>query len=201
MNTPDLKLAISSLVKKEFDHIRSTSPKFIIDAGANIGTSAVFFAKKYPAAKIIAVEPEDGNFKLLLKNTSSFQNITVIKAAIWGSVEKRTVQNRFTGHWGYTVADTHNKIESTGQDINCITIDSIMKDFNIEKIDLLKMDIEGCEKDVFENSSGWINSVSVITVELHEGICAGCRRAFYLATKDFKTFEKHGEKITAYKDE
>jgi FkbM family methyltransferase len=198
-NTSDLDVAISSLCKKEYDHIRSINPKIIIDAGANIGTSAIFFAKKYPNARIIAVEPEESNFDLLLKNTGSFKNIVALKAAIWGVADKRTIHNRFTGHWGYTVADTHNKKESTGQEINCITIKSLMEEYSIDTIDLLKMDIQGGEKNVLENSSEWINSVEIMTVELHDKICMGCDRAFYLSTKDFKTFEKHGEKVTAYK--
>jgi len=74
-----------------------------------------------------------------------------------------------------------------------------MNEHGIESIDLLKMDIEGGEKDVLENSQEWIGSVSAMTIELHDGISMGCSRAFYLATKDFKVFETHGEKVTAYR--
>ncbi len=199
-NTPDLSVAISSLFEKEYDNIRSLNPKFIIDAGANIGTSAMFFAKKYPNAQIIAIEPEESNFNLLLKNTNNYDNIVAVNAAIWGIDGKRTVQNRFTGHWGYTVSETHNETESTGQEINCITVESIMNEYGIENIDIFKMDIEGAEKNVLENSSNWIDSVAIMTVELHDRICMGCARAFYLSTKDFRDFEKHGEKVTAYRD-
>ena len=199
-NTPDLIVAISTLFEKEYNYIHSINPKTIIDAGGNIGTSAIFFAKKYPNALIITVEPEESNFDLLLKNTSNFKNIVAIKAAIWGVNDKRTIQNRFTGNWGYTISDTHNKTESTGQKINCITIRSLIEEYNIDTIDILKMDIEGGEKNVLENSSDWIDSVDIMTVELHDRICMGCDRAFYLSTKDFKTFEKHGEKVTAYKN-
>ena len=75
-----------------------------------------------------------------------------------------------------------------------------MKEHDIDSIDLLKMDIEGAEKDVLEKSSGWIDRVDVLCAELHDRICMGCDRAFYLATKDFRTFERHGEKITAYRN-
>lgn len=199
-NMQDLNVAITCFYDKEYDHIRLSNPKVIIDAGANIGTSAIFFAEKYPNARIIAVEPEKSNFDLLLKNTSNYKNIVAIKAAIWGTNDKRTIQNRFAGPVGYTISDTSNKIESTGQEINCITIETLMKKHNIETIDLLKMDIEGSEKDVLEKSLGWIDSVDTMTVELHDRICMGCVRAFYLSTKDFKIFEKHGEKVTAYRN-
>lgn len=199
-NTPDLRVAISSLLDGEYEHLRCQDPKVIVDAGANIGTSAIFFAAKHPEARIIAIEPEEGNFEILLKNIKDYQNITAIKSAIWGSNDKRTIQNRNTGHWGYTISETENDIESTDQEIDCVTMDSLMKDHEVEVIDLLKMDIEGGEKDVLEKSAGWIDSVKVITVELHDRICMGCDRAFYLATQDFVTFEKHGEKVTAYRE-
>lgn len=199
-NTPDIRVAVSSLIDKEYEDIRCENPKVILDAGANIGTSAVHFARKYPEARIIAVEPEEGNFEMLLKNTEDYPNVTAVKAAIWGSDDKRTIQNRNTGHWGYTISETENQVESTGQEINCLTMETLMKEHEVETIDILKMDIEGGEKDVLEKASGWIESVNILTVELHDRICMGCDRAFYLATQDFKTFEKHGEKVTAYRD-
>lgn len=197
--TPDLRVAISSLVQKEYENIQCSDPKVIIDAGANIGTSSIYFARKFPQAKILAIEPEKGNFELLVENVRRYENVVPIKAAIWGSTESRTIQNRNTGHWGYTVSDAQGAAVSTGQQIDCITIVDLMSEFEIEKIDLLKMDIEGGEKDVLENSEAWIEAVDIMTVELHDRICMGCDRAFYLATRDFERFEKHGEKVTAYR--
>ena len=198
-NTPDLNVAISCLYENEYNHIRLSAPKTIVDAGANIGTSSIFFAIKYPGARVFAIEPEAGNFELLKKNTKNYDNIVPIRAAIWGENCTRTIQNRFTGHWGYTVSETKNKIKSTGQEINCVTMNSLRTEYGIDSIDLLKMDIEGGEKVVLENAQSWIDCVDTITVELHERICMGCDRAFYLATKDFVRFEKQGEKVTAYR--
>jgi len=199
-STPDLRVAISSLVDREYQEIRCTDPKIIIDAGANIGTSSIYFAEKFPRARILALEPESGNFELLKKNVVHYENVVPIKAAIWGSVDRRVIQNRNTGHWGYTVSDSQQAAVSTGQEIDCVTISGLMSEYDIDRIDLLKMDIEGGEKDVLENSQGWIDSVEIMTVELHDRICMGCDRAFYLATKDFVRFEKHGEKVTAYRN-
>lgn len=199
-NTPDLIVAINGLFQMEYENIRCANPRTIIDVGANIGTSAIYFAKKYPDARIYAVEPENGNFEMLTKNIVNYENITPVKAAIWGSADKRVIKNRDTGHWGYTISDTQNSATSTSQEIDCVTISDLMREHQINKIDILKMDIEGGEKDVLENSSEWIHSVDVMTVELHDRICMGCDRAFYLATKDFASFEKHGEKVTAYKN-
>ncbi|KPJ77831.1 MAG: hypothetical protein AMJ54_06595 [Deltaproteobacteria bacterium SG8_13] len=198
-NTSDLIAALSCLHHKEYDAIRCSAPRVIIDAGAYIGASAVFFADKYPDARIVAVEPEESNFELLCKNTEKYSNIVAVKAAIWGAVETRAIHRRTTGCWGFAITETPNTTESTGQQIDCITINSLMDKYGIEKIDLLKMDIEGGEKNVLENASEWIDAVDILTVELHDRICEGCTRAFYRATKQFAYFETHGEKVTAYR--
>jgi len=199
-NTSDLNAAKDGLFDKEYENIRCSDPRVIIDAGAYIGTSAIFFAKKYPNARILALEPEESNFNMLLKNTETYENIIPIKSALWGVVGKKIIQYRYTGHWGYGISDTHNRTETTGQEIDCVTVGSLMKEYSFDKIDLLKMNIEGGEKDVLENSSDWIDSVNIMMVELHDRICMGCSRAFYLSTKDFKTIEPDGHKVTAYKN-
>lgn len=199
-NTPDLKVALSSLYYKEYNDIRCSKPNVIVDAGANIGATSIFFAQKYPDAKVYAIEPEASNFDFLLKNTENYSNIVAVKAALWGTDTQRVVQNRFTGNWGYTVSDTDNEIKTTGQVIECISVPTLMKTYGIEKIDLFKIDIEGGEKSVFENSSAWINFIDIIAVELHDKICMGCSRSFYIATQYYKNFEKHGDKVVAYRD-
>ncbi|WP_168441930.1 FkbM family methyltransferase [Pontiella desulfatans] len=197
----DLDVVISSLVEDEYGHLDCPNPRIIVDAGANIGTSAISFARKYPHAKVFAIEPENGNYGLLVKNTESYGNVVPIKAAIWGAEGEKFIQNRATGAWGYTIADGVDGAESMGQATKCITMPHLMKEYGIETIDILKMDIEGGEKDVLENSSAWIDRVQVMTVELHDYICMGCDRAFYLATRSFNRFERHGEKVTAYREQ
>lgn len=200
-NTHDQDIAISCLLNGEFGNIKCDNPHVIIDAGANIGAASLYFANKYPEAKIIAIEPEKSNFEILQKNISTYSNIKAIQAALWSSADKRTIQNRHTGHIGYTITDTDNECESTGQDIDCLSIESLQDEYGLSKIDILKIDIEGSEKEVFKAASSWIDDVDIVNVELHDRITAGCSEAFYQATKGFKQFDTHGEKITAYRNE
>ena len=60
-------------------------------------------------------------------------------------------------------------------------------------VDILKIDIEGAEKEVFENSVKWINKVGVIMAELHDNIKAGCSNAFFEATREFHGAFSQGE--------
>lgn len=197
--TPDLYVAASSLISREYSNIKCHNPSVIVDAGANIGTSAIYFANTYPNARIWAIEPEQENYDILLRNTRKYKNIIPIKAALWSEKCSRTLKDRYTGPWGYTVSETDNKNESTGQQVECLTISSLVDDYDLRCIDILKMDIEGGEKQVLESAEEWIDKVNIITAELHDRICMGCDRAFYLATRHFTTFEKHGEKVTAYR--
>lgn len=134
-----------------------------------------------------------------MKNINKYKNIIPIKAAIWGEQETRTIQDTLTGPWGYTICKTNNKVVPINQQVNCITIGSLMDEYDLDFIDILKMDIEGSEKNVFENAKDWIDKVGMITVELHDRICMGCSRAFYLASREFTRYEMNGEKINAYR--
>ena len=76
-----------------------------------------------------------------------------------------------------------------------LIVDRIMRDHGIEFIDVLKMDIEGAEKEVFENATPWIDKVGILIVELHERLKPGCSRSFYNATNDFDLEWTRGENI------
>ena len=192
-SSPDLKVVNRSLFDSEFKALELTNPKVIIDIGAYIGTSAIYFARKFPDATVYAIEPEDENFDLLQKNTANFQSIKLFKGAIWGKQEQRALMNRSTGPWGYTISDTFNETLPTSQMIDCIRLSDFMTMHQIDWIDLLKMDAEGSEKSIFQNAQFWIDKVAVISVELHDRIVEGCTAAFNEATQDFSRFEQQGE--------
>ena len=59
------------------------APRVVVDAGANIGLSTVFFANKFPQAKIVAIEPEPSNFAMLRDNVAPYPNVTPVQAALW----------------------------------------------------------------------------------------------------------------------
>src|SRR4029453_16016552 len=67
-----------------------------------------------------------------------------------------------------------------------LTIDRLMRQYGWDYIDLLKIDIEGAEKEVFETSASWIGKVGIIVVELHDRSKAGCSRSVYAAVKGFE---------------
>lgn len=63
----------SVLVEEEYGYLRfAEEPSVIIDAGANIGTASVYFANKYPKAKIYAIEPAADNYEILCLNAKAY---------------------------------------------------------------------------------------------------------------------------------
>ncbi len=142
-NTPDIIIAISGLAYIEYANIKCREPKFIIDLGANIGTSALFFSRKYREALVVAIEPETSNYNLLIENTQGISNIKAVKAAVWSNSCVRNVRDRKTGPAGYSTTDSPELEEAVIEETRCVSINEIMKEFGMETIDILKVDIEG----------------------------------------------------------
>jgi len=182
-------------MEKHYDMPCPIVPKTIVDAGANIGLSAIFFANKYPDATIIAVEPESSNFQLLQKNVSPYPQIKTLQAALWKENRQINLIDPDNGHHGFqTVEGNTNGCAQSGL-VQALTVDAVMSSMGLNSVDLLKIDIEGAEKEVFENSVKWIGKVEMIMAELHDNIKPGCRNAFMEATKAFAYESSKGETV------
>jgi FkbM family methyltransferase len=184
---------------KEYDMNLGFSPRFIVDAGANIGLSVVFFANKFPSVKIVAIEPEKANFVMLEKNTKGYENILLAKRALSNQPNVNfDVIDKGYGNWGFVTEmqdskNTKNVIDT----VKTITIDEILMEYNLEYLDLLKIDIEGGEKELFEsNYENWLPKTKCIIIELHDGITKGSSKSFFKAISkyDFSYFNR-GENL------
>jgi len=174
---PDLYTFHYIFTKHEYD-FDCGSVEYIIDAGANIGLASVFFGLKYPEAKILSVEPEDSNYKLLVANTKRFPNIKTIKAALWSHNTSVNIVNPDASECEYQVSETNDKNE-----IAAITVEDAMSELDTERIDILKMDIEGSEIEVFRTSGSWIDKIGAIVLETHDRYRPGCTQALETAIR------------------
>jgi FkbM family methyltransferase len=192
--TTDVALCRDILLNRAYESEFDEPPRVIVDAGANIGLASVFYANKFPDARIIAVEPERSNFEMLRRNTAPYLNVTPVQVALWK--ENRPVNMLDTGKGNTTfrtqLGDEDSEAEKAWN-VAGVTLDRLMAEYGIERVNLLKVDIEGAEKDVFEHSQAWIDRVDIIAVELHDWICNGCGESVRLAAKDFKIEWQRGE--------
>ncbi|OHD11492.1 MAG: hypothetical protein A2Y34_15160 [Spirochaetes bacterium GWC1_27_15] len=180
----DIMVFWQIFVQNELKLPITIDPKLIIDAGANGGYSALWFAHKYPSAQIVAIEPEESNFEVLRKNTEGYENIKIIKSGLWYKDTYLKVVDDNYGNFGFMV----NEVDASEKfDVKAVTIQSILNEFKFEKIDILKIDIEGAEKELFsENYEHWLGKTNVLMVELHEGVKKGCEKSLYSAVNNYK---------------
>lgn len=198
MLSSDILTCWQVFIKQEYDFIVEAHPKVIIDAGANIGLASIYFANKYPNAKIIAIEPEQSNFELLKENIAPYPNVIPVQAALWHKNEEINLVDPGLGKWGFMTEMKNapeNIVGDTCYTVEAMSIDRIMNDYHLDKIDILKVDIEGAEKEVFSNALSWIEKVDALIIELHERMKTGCNRSFYCGSNGFDNEWTQGENV------
>lgn len=190
-------------IKKDYAFKVEKNPGIIVDAGANIGLASIYFANKYPDAKIIALEPEQSNFELMKKNIAPYPNIIPVHAALWHQNEEIHLIDPGLGKWGFMTEIKHPVEKLPGEvchPVMAVTIDKLMQDYSLTQIDILKIDIEGAEKEVFSDTSSWIKKINTIIIELHERMKPGCNRCFYCGSNGFDHEWQQGENIYLSRD-
>lgn len=140
------------------------SVKTIVDCGAKIGITALYMASRYPNARIICIEPDPKNFELLQLNIENEDRISAVQAALVGINEGPVYLTQDRPAWGNGVADGPG--DGTSIEVAAITMDELAAQFEIDTIDILKVDIEGAEEDVFARP-GFMSKVRFIAIELH----------------------------------
>jgi FkbM family methyltransferase len=159
-------------------------PEIIVDAGANVGYSALRFQQEFPGAKIIALEPDSRNFSQLQKNCGRYPNIIAEHAALWSHRATLHIIDPDVPACAFQVTEDPNG------DISAKSIGDVMAEHALPRIDLLKIDIEGSEIEVFADVESWRPKVGMILVELHDRMRPGCTDAVHNALSGW--FDYHG---------
>ena len=135
--------------------------KTIVDCGANIGLTALYLADRYPAATIYAIEPLPTNYELLVRNTRQCPRIVQIHGCITARDDGFVLFSTDQPAWGNRIS--HN---NRGVPVETITLHALRQRYGLATIDLLKVDIEGGEEDLFRDGS-FLENVKLVIVELH----------------------------------
>lgn len=166
-----------------------TEPKLIIDAGANIGLTSLYFLNKFPSAHIICVEPDSKNFDILRRNVSLYKDRTIlVKSGVWSKDVGLKVKPS-AGESSIQVCEASDNEEA---ELQAVTIDTLLKDSSFDQIDILKVDIEFAEMEVFgKNYESWLPKVRNIAIELHD---EKCKEVFFKALTNYRyDIETSGE--------
>ena len=165
-NPSDLK-TVKNNITDEFDFLKDVKykdVKIIYDLGSFIGGSLIKFSKIFPDAAIYGYEPNTENFSLLRKNTESIKNIKTYNLAISNAEGQADLYGSDKGVCSYTlIKDKNNHIIDN---VKTTTIENEMKKNNHQIIDLIKIDIENSEYQIFENEKIF-NYLKIIVIEIH----------------------------------
>lgn len=174
--TSDLRCLRKVFVNQEYMVPFEANPGLIIDAGANIGLASLFFANTFPRAEIIAIEPEPSNYDLLTRNCAGVPNVTFRQAAIWNQDVSLRIANPDAEKWEFTVKPDR----TNGSAIKGLTIPQILAESGHDTIEILKLDVEGAELQLFSDEcEEWLPRVKILVIELHDRTVPGCGRAVY----------------------
>ena len=144
----------------------------IIDLGANIGLASLYFAEKYPASRICAVEPSAANYELLVDNLDPLiksGRCQALHAALWEreatlGANALPAQDR---HNSFSVRELGPGEHIDGQAIRGLPMGTIIKSAGFTHVDILKVDIEGAERQLFSGELDWLDRVRALMVEFH----------------------------------
>ncbi|HMS27486.1 MAG TPA: FkbM family methyltransferase [Burkholderiaceae bacterium] len=141
----------------------------IIDAGANIGASVVYFKNTYPQAYVYAIEPEINNWQLLEINTSKYGDKTNFYGAISNVDGTLNLIDPGLSDWGFRT-ETSRAGDMRQTRVPCISPQSILNNAQFAHMTplIFKIDIEGAEEQLFDGDTSWMDKFALIVIELHD---------------------------------
>ena len=191
-DTSDFMVFEQIFLERQYDIDYPSNARTIIDAGANTGMSAVYLAERFSDAEIVAIEPESGNYETLVFNTSVYSGVRPKNKALWYEETTLNIFDQGLKEWAFVTRQSDGHTENG---VGTVRIAGIMSEMQWEVVDVLKIDIEGSEKEVFENGvDEWLPKVRCLIIELHDNYNPGASSSVLNAIKKYNfTGSVHGE--------
>ena len=176
-NSSDSDVFKQIILEKEYDYLtnlikkNNIELKTMVDGGSNVGYTSIYLSNFFPKASIIAMEPNADTFERLSRNLKSnnLDNVTCWQKGLWNKNTYLKADHSFRDQqaWSFRLEETQNEEEKL---FEAVSIDHILNSSNWETIDLLKIDIEGGEKELFKSDENlnWLNQIKVIAIEIHD---------------------------------
>ena len=158
--------ALNILKGSTYPLLKGVNPRVIFDIGSNIGAASIHFALNYPEATVYSFEPASINFSLLRSNASHHKNIKVFQNGIYDEVKTERIwvnaqnpeRNSLSDHWAGS---------ASYEEIQLIRLDEFLSENKIEKIDIFKIDTEGCELKILQTIAKYLSVIDGLYLEYH----------------------------------
>lgn len=146
--------------------------------GGNIGLFSLLYSAKWPNAMILSVELENSNYEMLVRNTKSIDSITAIKGGLWSKSTGLRITNPENHNVGFRVDEIDQNIMLFDDELQGYAIKDLMERYKFNKIDVLKLDVEGSEFNIIldEDSECWLSKIRYLIIEIHDVYMPGGRQ-------------------------
>jgi len=151
---------INTVIREIFGHFQpAADPEWMIDAGAYIGDTAAYFLTRFPKLKVIALEPNPPTYEMASQNLKPYgERAVLMKKGLWAGDQNLLFDGASIGA----------SIRDQGFEIECISLPTILERFSIARLNILKINIEGAEKEIFSsNPEAWLDRVDLLIIQLH----------------------------------
>lgn len=144
----------------------------IFDIGSNIGLAAIRLSHAFPQARIYAVEPASDNFRVLKMNVAANPIPAVLlNTGVWHKAARLYFDRSFRDGQDWSIALTEVPTAEPAEYVDAVSINDIVAQHGVTTVDLLKMDIEGGERYIFNEAREGLEFLAitkVIAIEIHE---------------------------------
>jgi FkbM family methyltransferase len=181
--TSDFAVFSQVFLMRQYDLPIVLRARSIVDAGANIGMASLYFLWRNPHARVIAIEPDAENHAIAQENLAHFgDRCRLIHGALWSHSSTLAVSRgtyRDGRHWA---SQTVPISQSTTEQVRAYTVDEIIGEAGYTEVDLLKIDIEGAELQVFRDGNlDFLERTRCCAVECHGAEAESAFRAAVIA--------------------
>jgi FkbM family methyltransferase len=154
-------------LQRRYQHILDSGKHpLIIDCGANTGLSTIWFKSAFPAATVHAIEPDGANFQMLKRNIAGCADISAERAGVWDRKAMLVVANPDDDEWSFQMTECNDASRRTKTP--AVTIAEILRDRPDGEPFIVKIDIEGGERELFRSNTEWLDRVPLVIIELHD---------------------------------
>lgn len=172
--TSDIDVFRQIFIEQEYSSLKDMADfKLIIDCGAYVGYSSLYFLARCPNAHVVAVEPDISNFSICKKNLSFYgKRVMLVHSAVYPYKTRLiTYRENYRDGREWTTQVRPAK-ENENQGIISVDINTLIGRSGFDLVDLLKIDIERSEIDLFSHDcKQWLKKVRNLAIELHDKEC------------------------------